>query len=246
MKKTRAATVDVLEVMSESEEAELAECLDGITETEPHVQKAIGHIERYMSCWRRIRDKRLYRSTFKTFAAFCESHSNLSYRRINQLLEEKEVKDTFGKRFPKSKGLIKGASGAAVRQLKSVPPDAQEKVLEQAAAASPNGQPTAAGIRLANGEIVARGTKPPPRKKPVPETAPLPIADPIKPASRNITISPDAPLSPTLVKAISAVRSWFHGNLKDLSESKVDWSVVMNAVINAMEMTERRSKGVAS
>lgn len=125
-------------------------------------------VKRGISAWQaaaaalaEIRDKQLYRSTHRSFSAFCEAEFDLSERRIRQLVESWSIVQSL--RMPLDHEAAKEAaahppalppldqlSDRAARELRPLPPADRLEALREAAAAEPTTKaPTAKAVREA-------------------------------------------------------------------------------------------------
>lgn len=109
-----------------------------------------------------IRDRQLYRSTHRSFAAYCEAEFDLCPRRIRQLVESWEVirqlrpLDQVGTAATTTEEAVTAPappidqlSEKAARELKPIPPAERLAVVREAAAAEPNRAPSPKAVREA-------------------------------------------------------------------------------------------------
>ncbi len=128
----------------------------------------IGNVSKIAEILGTIRDERLYRGEFKTFADYCEKRWRRNVRTINFKIEAHEQRSEIGKNFSQNepaKDLLAGVSDSAVRELGKVEPEKRAEVLE-VASRNGNGPPTAAAIR--------EERQGPPKPKPAPAHKPKP------------------------------------------------------------------------
>lgn len=110
-----------------------------------------------------ISDKRLYRSEYGTFEAYCKERWKFTSRRAQQLMESAKVADD-----PKMRTVVRNESQA--RELARIEPEDRPAVVKEALKAAPKddeGKPkiTAAVIREAAEKLTAPKA-PPPRTSP--------------------------------------------------------------------------------
>lgn len=106
-----------------------------------------------------IRDRRLYRARFDTFADYCSGKWGREKSAVNMMLQAYEVRKAFDQNLAKddpAKTVLAEISDSAVRELCKVDPPARAEVLMLAAARNGNGAPTALEVREAVQPVTAR------------------------------------------------------------------------------------------
>lgn len=112
-----------------------------------------------------IRDGKLYREHWKTFEAFCQAEFSMSRRHADRLIEADAVKKSLPKPSPEKENETnwsQNLSESHARELKNVPVELRNEVLE-AAAATTGGEPTATAIREAAAVIAPTRSPEPPK-----------------------------------------------------------------------------------
>src|SRR5947208_5379960 len=102
-----------------------------------------------------IRDGRLYRAEYDTFAEYCQKKWKREKDTINKLIQAREVREEMNKILfndEPTKELLASTSDHAVRELGKVEPEKREEVFKRAAEES-NGAPTAKAVEEASGRL---------------------------------------------------------------------------------------------
>jgi len=116
---------------------------DELRKQERIIAKGFIHMRSCADALRVVRDGKLYRAKFKTFAEYCEKTWGKNRDTVDLMLQtwefRKEIAENFGKEKP-LQTLIENAPEDAVRKLDKVPPRSRRRVLK---AAEKNGALTA-------------------------------------------------------------------------------------------------------
>lgn len=115
--------------LTEIEDSTLSDCEQRIARNEA---AAID----YLDAFRTIRDQRLYRDEFKTFADYCQSKWAKSYRAINLNIEADSIRKELVTASPEMGKAFSQISDATARTMKKIKPQKRAAVLKKAAAVS--------------------------------------------------------------------------------------------------------------
>jgi hypothetical protein len=152
--RTTAKPVPQSPALSPSEESRL-------TELRSIVKRGLQSWQAAAAALAEIRERQLYRSSHRSFAAFCQAEFDLSGRRCAQLIESfgiiQELRDQ-----DQSGVVVADLSESAVRALAPIPPAERLAVLSEASqaepgvAASPRPRDVKAAVRRRLGKSVAK------------------------------------------------------------------------------------------
>lgn len=111
-----------------------------------------------------IRDARLYRESHKTFEKYVDEKWSMGRNYANKLIASADVSKALGTIVPKNERASEITSEGQLRELRTVPPESLEAVVNKAADIAGADTITASDIKQAREEVLATESKPAPPK----------------------------------------------------------------------------------
>jgi UDP-N-acetylmuramoylalanine-D-glutamate ligase len=105
-----------------------------------------------------IRDAKLYRESHKTFEKYVDDKWGLERRRAYQLIEASDAKANLSKILHNNETAVSINTESQLRELKDVPADSMEAVVNKAADIAGDDTITASDIKQAREEVLGEAT----------------------------------------------------------------------------------------
>lgn len=128
-----------------------------LVELEEVIEKGIGTFIKVGEALAEIRDKRLYRVSFKTFEEYCREEWQMSKRHCDRLIAAAEVVENLGPRGP--------VTEKQTRPLTKLPAEQQPAAWSKAVESANGAQPTAKQVEAAVEEVQAEAEPEAPKRE---------------------------------------------------------------------------------
>jgi hypothetical protein len=132
---------------------------DNFRELEAIVAKGIKSFIVVGNALKEIRDSKLYREHYKTFEKYVSERWKINRQRAYQLIEAAEAKSNLSKILDKNKTADAINTESQLRELKDVPSESMEAVVDKAAALAGSDKITASDLKQARQEVLSDAIK---------------------------------------------------------------------------------------
>jgi hypothetical protein len=105
-----------------------------------------------------IRDLKLYRESYKTFEKYVDDKWGMKRQRAYQLIDAAGVKNNLSKIFDKNEIANAIKTESQIKELKDVPDDSMEQIVERAAELAGDDKITASDLKQARQEVLGEVT----------------------------------------------------------------------------------------